>query len=146
MTEIDYHDAHRPYLSAVADALTAAGVVVLDWSAEPNDPRDGSIQIQPIGALASHDEVWICWQEERAWFVLTIDERPDGRESAKFVHDMLICTVSSPETVVNVVIQRCGLDRTALADSFEDLDFSTHEFDIDDPAFEAALAAYAPSS
>lgn len=38
-----YHQAHEAHIGAVAQAVAAAGYPVDDWSAEPNDPRDGFI-------------------------------------------------------------------------------------------------------
>lgn len=142
---MDYHDAHGPYIGAVASALTAAGLGATERYADPNDPRDGTIQITPAGILSGHTEVWVCWQEERGWWVLTEDERSGGREPFKGVTELRIATVASPETVTNAVIELSGLDVTAPGDSYADADFPVHEFDEDDPAFEAALAAYHPA-
>jgi hypothetical protein len=133
-----YHEAHEAYISAVAAALTASGIEALDWYADPNDPRDGAVKTEPVGSWVDHDEVWIGWQEERAWAVLTIDKRTDSR----YVYDLDVCTVASPETVTNAVIAMAGLDGAAPTDNFSDEDFPGHEFDVDDPEFEAALAAY----
>jgi len=41
-----YHNAHEPYIWAVVKALEDAGLVVGEWSAEPNDPRDGHIGLR----------------------------------------------------------------------------------------------------
>ena len=40
-----YHNAHEAYIGAVADCLDANGFPVADWFADPNDPRDGTIQL-----------------------------------------------------------------------------------------------------
>lgn len=138
-----YHQAHEPYIQAVAAALTAAGVEVLDWHADPNDPRDGAIRVNVFGL--DYDEVWVCWQEERRWTVLLIDEHADGREPSRWVYDLEAGTVFSPESVVRAFAEHTGITLDPPADDFPDLDFPEHEFETDNVALELALRAYAGS-
>lgn len=136
-----YHDAHEPYIRAVAAALTAAGFEVLDWHADPNDPRDGAIQIRPVGDL-DHDEVWIGWSEERAWSILRIDEQ-EHREPNRWVTDLNVGIVYSPWFVAGEVAEAAGLDFTLPDDGHPDVDFSGHTFDEDNIPLELALRHYA---
>lgn len=136
-----YHDAHEAYIGAVAAALEAGGVEVLDWHADPNDPRDGAIQVRPAGALAKADEVWIGWQEERGWWLVTEYERP-GEENSKFVYEFTCASVASPESVA-VSAREQGLPWDGPADSYPDEDFPEHYFDTDNVPLELALRRYA---
>lgn len=136
----DYHRAHEPYINAVQQALTAAGFDVLDWHADPNDPRDGAVQIRPVGDL-DHDEVWVGWQEERGWHLLRIDEREHG-EANRWVTDLSVGLVYSPFSVAQAVAQEAGLTFLLPDDGHPDLDFE-HCFEDDDVPFELALRHYA---
>lgn len=135
-----YHQAHEPYLRAVADALTGAGIRVMEWHAEPNDPRDGAIRVNLFGL--DYDEVWLGWQEERGWTVLLIEER-QGREPSRWVYRIDAGNVFSPESVVRAFGEHMGITVDPRPDSFPDLDFPRHEYDDDDVAFEMALHRYA---
>lgn len=139
-----YHRAHEPYISAVADALTAAGFEVLDWHADPNDPRDGAIQIQPVGDL-DHDEVWIGWSEERAWTILRIDEREHG-EANRWVTDLNAGAVYSPWSVARDVAEAAGVDFDQPDDGHPDVDLPARSFEDDDIPFELALRHYAETA
>lgn len=142
-----YHAAHEPYLSAVADAFEAAGIEVVTWFADANDPRDGAIQIDPQAVDSSADEVWVCWQEERRWYLLTEHEQPSGRESVKVVVDCICDTVASPETVVRATLKHFKVSTdTIRSDDHPDVDFHEHEFDTDNVALELALRRYAKAS
>lgn len=143
-----YHDAHEGYIGAVADALTAGGFPAADWHADPNDPRDGAIELdldrqgtidgKPIWP---HDEVWVAWTEDRGWFVLTIND-PHGRDS-RFVYDLGVERVASPSTVVLAVAEQAGLTVELAGDGHPDVDFPWHVFDDDEVPFELALRHYA---
>lgn len=142
-----YHRAHEAYIQAVHDAFAAADVPVRDWHADPNDPRDGAIEFDvtwvwdDAGRPAwSHDEVWAGWSEDRGWHLLTVDD-PHGRDS-RFVYELHIGRVPSPETVVNAVAEKAGVSVQVPAGQFEDVDFPDHTFENEDPAFEHALAVY----
>jgi hypothetical protein len=145
--EVDYHEAHQAYIDAVAAALTAAGFTVIDWYADPNDPRDGAIALEPVGAFSA-DELWLGWQEERGWTVLTIDEgkgwnKRDGvAEDARYVHDVLVPLLAAPSTVVCEFADMAKVKAFVAGDRWRDLNFPEHSFEDDDPQFEAALAAY----
>lgn len=138
-----YHAAHEPYLGAVAKAFERAGCEVITWFAYANDPRDGAIQLDPANVLNSDaDEVWVCWQEERRWWILTEHERPGG--GAKVVEECICNTVASPETVVRATLEHFKVSADAVpADDHPDVDFMGHEFDTDNVALELALRRYA---
>lgn len=154
-----YHSAHEPYISSVAAALEAAGFPVESWHADPNDPRDGNIALD-MGRQGTidghpiwgHDEVHVGWQEERGWFLLTIDEREpvqhdDGRwhTDSRFVYDLGRETVASPCSVVLSVAEKAGLTLELDDDGHPDADFPNHRQadDDEDVAFELALRHYA---
>lgn len=143
-----YHAAHEPYLSAVADAFEAAGVAVVTWFADANDPRDGAIQIDPKAVDSNADEVWVCWQEERRWYILTERERPPGgQESVKAVVECICDTVASPETVVRATLEHFKVSTDAIpSDDHPDMDFPGHYFETENVALELALRRYAEAS
>jgi hypothetical protein len=137
-----YHRAHEPYMRAVAEALEAAGVKVLDWYADPNDPRDGAIQVASDAA----DEVWLGWQEERGWTLLCIDERSGGQQPTRLVRDLGAGTVYSPESVVRAYGQEMGVVVDPPGDRFPDVDFPQHEAEVDNVELELALRRYAEAA
>jgi hypothetical protein len=62
-----------PYIKAVADACTAAGLHVAEWWTDDIDPRDGGIDLVLVPG-ASPEEDWgksrtLGWNEERGWFI-----------------------------------------------------------------------------
>jgi len=144
----DYHRAHEPYIRTVAAALAAAGFPNDGGNAEPNDPRDGFIDLdlerlrtidgEPIWTV---QQVAVCWQEERGWWLLTVADTTsnDGR----YVYGLDVATIAAPSTVVAAVAEKAGLNIEVAACGYPDVDSSAHEFDEDDPEFEAALAVYA---
>lgn len=143
-----YHQAHEAYIAAVAAALEAAGFPVNWHNADANDPRDGAIDLdlerqghidgQPIW---SHDEVTVGWTEDRGWFLVTVND-PHGRDS-RFVYDLGLCRVAAPRSVALAVAEKAGLTLELDDDGYRDVDFSEHQFEDDDPAFELALRHYA---
>lgn len=152
-----YHDAHRSYLAAVAAALDATGIPTADWYADPNDPRDGGIQLdlpraaspRPWTRLLAYDEVWVGWQEERGWTLLTITKYDEPRfnkgnwdTDSRFVYDLGVATVASPATVVLAVAEQAGLTWELPDDGHPDVDFPEREFETEDVAFELALRHY----
>jgi hypothetical protein len=139
------------YIGAVAAALTAAGLPAGDWHADDNDPRDGGIELDLTrqgtidGNLVwPHDEVWVGWNEDRGWFLLTVDD-PHGRDS-RFVYDLGVARVASPVTVAIAVGEKAGLALQLDDDGHPDADFPDHDCGDDNPEFEAALAHYREAS
>jgi hypothetical protein len=140
-----YHRAHEAYIDTVAAALEAAGFVTDVVGADPNDPRDGWIgfdmDAQPKladgGPVWLYDEAGAGWSEDRGWHLLLIDQ-PDSR----FVDELGIARVASPETVVRAVAEKAGLTVDVPACRFSDADFPEHTFEDDDVPFEQALAVY----
>lgn len=82
MSTLDYHDAHRPYVAAVVSALTTAGMAPTDWWADPNDPRDATIECGNTNGAAG---VCLGWDEETGWYWGPAD--PAGGHLS-FVHYM----------------------------------------------------------
>lgn len=141
--KVGYHDAHAAYLDAVADALRGAGFEPTDWWADPNDPRDGWIEIRPVGVYADFDEVGLGWSEDRGWHVLAVDKRRAGmREDARYVFDVTPSRIPSPQTVVAEFAAMAGVEVEVPADDHPDADFLHHTFEDDDIEFEQALAHY----
>jgi hypothetical protein len=151
MGMIDYHKRHEAYVAAVADALASAGFASQYHFADANDPRDGAVELdlEQIHArfgpsVWSHDEVSVCWQEDRGWYVVTVDD-PHGRDS-RFAYDLGVERIASPATVVVAVAEQAGVNVEVAADSHPDVDFAGHNFDDGDdngvPEFEAALLHY----
>jgi len=144
-----YHEAHEPYIAAVAAALDAAGFPTADFYADPNDPRDGAIKLDlgrqgTIGGqpIWRHDEVWIGWQEERGWWLLTEDRRPNGQDPSRFVYGLGVATVAAPRSVVLGVAERAGLTLELDDDGHPDVDFPGHQFTDDNVPLELALRHY----
>jgi len=138
-----YHSAHEAYLHAVAAALAAAGFPNDGGNAEANDPRDGfvDLDLERLGSIWPDDEeVAVCWQEERGWWILTITD--PARSNGRFVYELGVATIASPSTVVAAVAERAGLSIDVAADEHPDADFSEHAFEDDDVPFELALRHY----
>ncbi|MGK5682429.1 DUF6292 family protein [Actinoplanes sp. URMC 104] len=143
-----YHQAHEAYIRAVADLLPFAGFHVDDWSAEPNDPRDGFIglhvaingEARDAGPIWENDEVNLAWSEDRGWALVSVAQSHtnDGR----FVYDLPVARVASPASVELAAAMQIGEECHPVADAHPDVDFPDHTFEDDDPAFEAALAHY----
>jgi hypothetical protein len=142
----NYHETHGPYIAAVAAALAAAGFPNDGGNAEPNDPRDGFIDLdlEPLRSAApswTAEQVAVCWQEERGWWLLTVADTTSS--AGRYVYGLDVATIAAPSTVVAAVAEKAGLNIEVAACGYPDVDFSAHEFDEDDPEFEAALAVYA---
>lgn len=151
-----YHEAHKPYIGAVAAALDAAGLPTKDWYADPNDPRDGAIQIDVARAVIDgkqvfgYDEVWVGWQEERGWTLLTVTEYDKPRfnkgnwdTDSRNVYDLNCTLVASPSSVVLAVAEHAGLTLELADDGHPDVDFPGHSFEDDNVPLELALRRYA---
>lgn len=142
-----YHSAHEAYLRAVAAALAAAGFPNDGGNAEANDPRDGFIglDLERLGTIDGKpiwtaEEVGVCWQEERGWWLLTITR--SASNDGRFVYPLGVATIAAPSTVAVAVAEQAGLNIEVAADGHPDVDFAAHEFDDEDPAFELALRHY----
>ncbi len=146
-----YHQAHEAYLSTVAQAIAAAGYPVNDWSAEPNDPRDGFISLN-VNVLSesstlpiwTNEEVNVAWTEDRGWCLVTVTE--SHRSNGRFVYDLEVPRVASPSEVALAVAEQVGEDVTVPSDGYPDADFPEHTFEDDDVPFEQALARYTESA
>jgi hypothetical protein len=143
-----YHDAHGPYIDAVALALEAAGFHTDDCFADANDPRDGWIGFD-MGRqgtidgrpLWQYEEVGVGWSENRGWHLLLAD----GRDSRN-VQELAVGRVAAPVSVVLAVAEQAGLTLELPDDGHPDGDFSEHTFEVDDIPFELALRHYATAT
>jgi len=148
VTEIEYHKRHAAYIDAVASALAEAGFPNDGGNVEPNDPRDGFVGLDLEQLEALHGEaIWpddqevaVCWQEERGWWLLTIAD--PTRSNGRFVYALGIATIAAPSMVAAAVAEKAGLTVEVADDGHPDVDFPAHEFDEEDPTFEAALLHY----
>ncbi len=86
----------------------------------------------------------MCGQEERGWWLLTgaRSNSNDGR----FVYPLGVATIASPSTVAAAVAEQAGLNIDIADCGHPDVDFSAHQFDDDDVAFELALRHYVPTT
>ncbi len=133
MAEIDYHEAHEPYMGAVADALEAAGLEVKEWFADANDPRDGCITLAE--GDEDGDERNVAWHEEKGWFYGISDERGEINTMRWICDDVL----PDPADVVSAV-RRCVAGDYSQA-SIEHGYY--RDFEDEDDGFEERLRAYA---
>jgi hypothetical protein len=133
MPEIDYHEAHEPYMGAVVDALEAAGLDVKEWFADANDPRDGCITL--LQRDEDGDERNVAWHEEKGWFYGISDERGEINTIWWICDDVL----PDPSDVVSAV-QRCVAGDYSQAS----IDHGYYrDFEDEDDGFEERLRAYA---
>lgn len=147
-----YHSAHEAYIGAVAEALTTEGFHVDDWSAEPNDPRDGYISLHVAmnrethldNPIWSNDEVNVAWNEDRGWCLVTVKDSHSS--NGRYVFDLVIGRVASPANVASEVAEKIGDGVSGTNDDHPDLDFPEHSFEDDDVAFELALRHYAEAA
>jgi hypothetical protein len=144
VSELSCHQAHEPYIDAVAAAVQAAGVELADWGAEANDPRDGYLEPAPPIGPGPEDEpggLWIAWNEERGWFYG--ETKGDGGEFA-YVSYFGGAVLPDPETVAGLVallVTGDGLPNQAPAIGR----WQYRSFDDEDDGFEADLASYHPA-
>lgn len=137
-----WHQAHEPYIGAVVYALDAAKLTTGDWFADANDPRDGAIELNVDMLQTQADEVHLCWQEERGWWLIKEYERDRG-ENQKIVVELDCSTIADPASVLTSVREHFGIPPTLTApDDHPDVDFPGHQFDDGDVAFELALRRY----
>ncbi len=152
---ISYHERHHGYMTAVAAALEAAGFVNDGGNADPNDPRDGFIDLdldklprREDGDVPwpSDQQVGVCWQEERGWWILTVTDTTSS--NGRYVYELDVATIAAPSTVARAVAEKAGVTVDVADDEYPDADFPGHQFDDHqftdgvDPAFEAALDRY----
>jgi hypothetical protein len=134
MPEINYHEAHEPYIKAVVIALDAAGLTVGDWFADANDPRDGCITLAELDE--DGDERCIAWHEEKGWFYGISPEGEHGEiQSIWWICDDVL---PDPADVVTAV-QRCVAGDYSKAS----LDHGYYrDFEDEDDGFEDRLLTY----
>jgi hypothetical protein len=104
VSDVDYHQAHEPYIEVVAAAVIAAGVELADWGAEANDPRDGYLEPAPPIGPGPEDEpggLWIGWSEERGWFYG--ETKGDGHGELSYLSYFGGSVLPDPETVAGLI-------------------------------------------
>jgi hypothetical protein len=67
-TGLHYHRAHEPYIAAVAHELERLGVDVEEWFANPDEPRDGAIELAV--PLPGYEQTHIAWREDMGWYYM----------------------------------------------------------------------------
>lgn len=72
-TGLHYHRAHEPYIAAVAHELQRCGVEVEDWWANPDEPRDGAIELSV--PLPGYEETHVAWREDMGWYYIPSSNR-----------------------------------------------------------------------
>lgn len=72
-TGLHYHRAHEPYITAVAHELQRCGVEVEEWWANPDEPRDGAIELTM--PLPRYDETHVAWREDLGWYFIVSSDR-----------------------------------------------------------------------
>lgn len=65
---LTYHTAHKPYIAAVAHELERAGVAVEDWWADPDEPRDGAIELAV--PMPGYEQTHVAWREDQGWYYM----------------------------------------------------------------------------
>jgi hypothetical protein len=65
-TGLHYHRAHEPYITAVAHELQRCGVEVQEWWANPDEPRDGAIELAV--PIRPYEETHFAWREDLGWY------------------------------------------------------------------------------
>ena len=131
-----YHQAHAPYITAVADALFDTGIPIVDSHANPDDPRDGAIHLAHLGADHDYDDGpqhWIAWTEESGWF-FGIDH--DGGSGLSALRWASIGVLPEPARVVE------WLHRLSLPVEFAEMRRPHYRDLDDDDTFDDELAAY----
>jgi hypothetical protein len=61
-----YHDAHGPYLRAVAAELQRHGLTVTEMDHHRDDPRSGFISVD-ARRPSDEDDAFLAWDEETGW-------------------------------------------------------------------------------
>ncbi|WP_335981337.1 DUF6292 family protein [Streptomyces sp. CA2R106] len=134
---MNYHDAHRPYIGAVVNALTTAGIGVDDWFADPDDPRDACIFLA-TAATETHypgEAIVLSWNEEDGWLI----GGGQPNEPLNWVADIYTRDVlPTPQQVVTAA--RAAL--IAAPSTLYGLAPLFREFEDDTDGFEERLAAY----
>jgi hypothetical protein len=130
------HTAHRPYIEAVANALQAADIATTDHSAEPDDPRNGFIELDRSATAAVYGEQYarLIWDEESGWLLGWGGE--DGRSDS--IAPLLADVLPTPPDVVAAV-------QAALAvkpETVHGRPGQYREFEDEHDGFEERLAVY----
>ncbi|MDK9494691.1 DUF6292 family protein [Streptomyces katrae] len=130
-----FHDAHAPYLIAVTEALTAAGLRVQEWSAEEDDPRTGIILIAFGTPSYRGQDTALTWDEESGWHLVW---GPDGHDTGyRYTAPLGAGVLPTPANITSAVQhaadRRPPIAVSSLYRAFEDMD----------DGFETELRAYA---
>lgn len=136
---IGYHGAHKPYLGAVAEALSRDGLAVVEYDAAPDDPRHGWVVIGRESSSRRFGQhlLVLRWHEETGWARGTED--PDGHGELCNIYGTQLGLLPPPADVVTWV--RAVLNGT---DNDDVLRVRYRDFEDQGDRFEDALRDYWP--
>ncbi|WP_378786564.1 DUF6292 family protein [Nonomuraea fastidiosa] len=95
-----YHTVHELYAAAVADALDRAGVSIADYWANPDEPRDLSIQL--AHPLEGYEAAYVCWRDDRGWYWVPYSST--DQTLSDFAKDLPCAYLALPEDVAAAVL------------------------------------------
>lgn len=102
---LDYHSAHEPYIAAVARELHRGGIACRGFWANPDEPRNGSIEL--VVPMTGYAETHIAWREDLGWYYMPSSEY--GSAHADYTVDLPVGYLDEPHDVAVAVGQ--ALDR-----------------------------------
>jgi hypothetical protein len=106
---LSYHTAHGPYIAAVARELQRAGVEVEDWFDNPDEPRDGAIELTV--PMPGYEQTHVAWREDQGWYYMPSS---DAQALADYTVDLPVGHLAEPYDVAAAVCK--ALDRPFTTD------------------------------
>ncbi|MFI7643384.1 DUF6292 family protein [Nonomuraea sp. NPDC049400] len=95
-----YHSIQELYAAAVADALDRAGISVSDYWADPNEPRELTLQLE--FAPGGYEELYIAWREDRGWYWVPYSDA--GEALGDFAKELDCDFLALPDDVAAAVL------------------------------------------
>jgi Family of unknown function (DUF6292) len=145
-TGLSYHRLHGPYIAAVADALVRAGVVVVDWYDNPDEPRDGAIE---LAETLGYEQLHIAWRETLGWYWIPSSDRHSALGDAAMDLPRPVDVLGLPWEVARSVCELLEHPPADLTPAWQPPDwYDAATEPMDDPwwdcnpMFERCLAAY----
>lgn len=141
---LSYHRAHEPYIAAVAYELNRAGIKYQDFYANPDEPRDGAIELtQP---LPGYEETHIAWREDHGWYYIPTSDRSNAL--GDYTVDLPVGHLAVPHEVAVAVGEALNRPVSTLAPDWKPpADYNAEAVASDDwfdasPDLERALTCY----